>query len=343
MRRLQFAMIALVATSFGATLITTSAEAKPPVKKSSSKKKSTRSRDRKGCPPVRRTRRTRPSGTRTITRVVPGTNTKTIVEREVIKKVTIDQATIDKLKEEILSGIKFPDVPAAKVDLSSLEARLTALEASITSIQDQMKKDRTFDLRKTAHFEEQLCDILTIVKKQQECLDELCKKNVGTRSMPSMNTMAPVAGAGAAIHNAKVSISRDIDGNIFNGSNFRVQTGLDIGKVPVIGGILGGDSALQVYADHFEVPSSLGAISGAGLAGRFYNGNSGKVRLYAGAGAGVYTTNFAKSAPHQTESGGKLFVGLETNRRTFLEFNVTSVQNYGPASRTAKVYFGQRF
>ena len=248
MRRLDIAMIALVATTFGASVCVTPTLAKPPVKKSSSKKKSvSRSRrDRKGCPPVRRTRKarpTRPSGTRTVT--PPRVVTNTIIKDRVVK-ATIDQATLDQLRRDIIAGIKFPEMTTTKVDLSSIEARLTAQEAMINSLLEQSKKDRTFDLRKTAHFEEQLCDILTLVKKQQECIDELCKKNGMTRSAaPAMN-MAPAAAAAvgaAAIKPARLSIARDIDGNIFNGNRLRVQTGYDLGKFPGVPRLLGGDSA----------------------------------------------------------------------------------------------------
>ena len=350
MRRLQFAIIALVATSVGASVCATPTLAKPPVKKhsakkptmkkSSSKKMSAAARRRRnGCPPVIRTKRHTPvtprGGKTIIIKTPPVTNT---IIREVVKKVTIDQETLDKLKAEIIAGIKFPDIPEAKVDLSKIEAQIALLMECCKTMEENYKKDKTFDLRRTAHFEEQLCDILTLVKKQQECIEELCKKN-GTRSMAPV--MAPaMMGGGAAIKPAKISIGRDIDGDMFNGDKFRVQTGYDLGKVPVIGDVLGGPSTLQIYADHFEVGTPT---TGAGLAGRFYTSDSGKVRLYAGGGAGVYTTNFARGGAHQTENGGKVFVGLETNRRSYLEFNVTSVQNYGPASRTAKVYFGQRF
>lgn len=356
MRRLQFAMIALVATAVGASVCATPTLAKPPVKKHSAKKSTakkssskksaaSRRRDRNGCPPVRKTSKSRPStshGGKTVyIKTPPVTNT---IIRDRVVKATIDQATLDKLREDIIAGIKFPDMPAAKVDLSKIEAQIAMLMECCKAMEENYKKDKTFDLRRTAHFEEQLCDILTLVKKQQECIDELCKKNGGMSSGAS-STMGSgmtrsVSTGGAEIKPAKISIARDIDGDLFNGNRLRVQTGYDLGKFPVIGDVLGGPSTLQIYADHFEVGTP---VSGAGLAGRFYTSDSGKVRLYAGGGAGVYTTNFTRGGSHQTENGGKVFVGLETNRRSFLEFNVTSVQNYGPASRTAKVYFGQRF
>jgi hypothetical protein len=264
---------------------------------------------------------------------------------------TIDQETLDKLKQEIIDAIKIPEPKDVNVDMSPILARLAAQEKMIQTLIEcceMYKKDRTFDLRKTAHFEEQLCDILTIVKQQQECLDKLCKQaGVGGAGMGGN---AAMGGGGRSVTTrtvepiqmkpAKISISRDIDGDIFNGSDFRVQTGYDLGKFPLFGG---NNSTLQLYADHFEVDTPT---SGAGLAGRFYTGKTGKINLYGGAGVGVYTTNFATGGAHQTETGGKVFVGLETNRRSFVEFSVTSIQNYTAAqggSRKANVYFGQRF
>jgi hypothetical protein len=343
MRRLQFAMIALVATAVGASVCAVPSMAKPPMKKSSAKKSSmkkkvsskksaTRRRgDRKGCPPVRPRRK----GTRIQTirppRPVEG-------PREINVKATIDQETLDRLKQEIIDAIKIPEPAAAKdVDLSAITARLDAQQKMIQMLIEcceLYKKDRTFDLRKTAHFEEQLCDILTIVKQQQECLDKLCKGMSGgmaAGTAPAMTTrkvMGPVE-----MKPAKISLSRDVS----NGDEAGAQLGYDLGKFPILGG---NNSTLQVYADHFETAVP---ISGAGLAGRFYTGKTGKLNLYGGAGVGAYTTNFTRGGVHTTENGGKVFVGLETNRRTFVEFNVTSIQNYGSNSNRSNVYFGQRF
>jgi hypothetical protein len=347
MRRLQFALIALVATAVGGSAICVSPvlAAKPP--KKSSKKSSVRKkvtsrsrRDRRGCPP-RRTRVKR-QRIQTIQPVRPMKQEP----REINVKATIDQETLDRLKQEIIDAIKIPEAqPAKDVDLTPIMARLAAQEKMIQTLIEcceMYKKDRTFDLRKTAHFEEQLCDILTIVKQQQECLDKLCKQMGGGASM----------GSGASTGNAmttrsmtepiqmkpaRLSVSRDVDGNLFDGDDFRVQLGYDLGKFPLFGG---NKSALQLYADHFEVGTP---VSGAGLAGRFYTGKTGKLNLYGGAGVGAYTTNFAQRGAHQTENGGKVFVGLETNRRSFVEFTVTSIQNYGANSNRSNVYFGQRF
>jgi hypothetical protein len=348
MRRLQFAMIALVATAVGASVCAVPSMAKPPMKKSSAKKSSmkkkvsakkssTRRRtDRKGCPP-RRPRPPRGPRTQGIPPRPPVENPRTINV-----KATIDQETLDKLKQDIIDAIKIPEPAAAKdVDLSAITARLDAQQKMIQMLIEcceLYKKDRTFDLRKTAHFEEQLCDILTIVKQQQECLDKLCKgmgggmaagsgAGMGT-GMTTRKVMGPVE-----MKPAKISLSRDVS----NGDEAGAQLGYDLGKFPILGG---SNSVLQVYADHFETAVP---ISGAGLAGRFYTGKTGKLNLYGGAGVGAYTTNFTRGGTHQTENGGKVFVGLETNRRTFVEFNVTSIQNYGSNSNRSNVYFGQRF
>jgi hypothetical protein len=348
MRRLQFALIALVATAVGASVCASPILAAKPPKKSSKKsmtrKKVTSSRsrrDRKGCPP-RRSRTKRPP--RGIQPTPPRGTTTRIIEREVVKKVELSQETLDKLKQEIIDSIKFPDIPKPDpVDLTAIIARLDAQQKMLQMLIEcceQYKKDRTFDLRKTAHFEEQLCDILTIVKQQQECLDKLCKQMGTSTTMgsgPTRNVTTRTASEPVQMKPARLSVSRDIDGDIFDGSDFRVQTGYDLGKFPLFGG---NNSALQLYADHFEVGTPT---SGAGLAGRFYAGKTGRINLYGGAGVGVYTTNFAQGGAHQTETGGKVFVGLETNRRSFVEFNVTSIQNYGSNSRRANVYFGQRF
>ncbi len=347
MRRLQFAMIALVATAVGASVCAVPSMAKPPMKKSSAKKSSMKKKvsakksssrrrgDRKGCPPRRPTKRIirnspprphMPDGPR-------------VIEREVVKRVELSEETLTKLKEEIIAGIKFPDMPKAEVDLSAITARLDAQQKMIQMLIEcceLYKKDRTFDLRKTAHFEEQLCDILTIVKQQQECLDKLCKSMGGgmasSSAMGGGMTTRKVTGP-VEMKPAKISISRDVS----NGDEAGAQLGYDIGQFPLFGGR---NSTLQVYADHFETATP---ISGAGLAGRFYAGKTGKVNLYGGAGVGAYTTNFTRAGAHQTENGGKVFVGLETNRRTFVEFNVTSIQNYGSNANRSNVYFGQRF
>ncbi len=352
MRRLQFAMIALVATAVGASVCAVPSMAKPPMKKSSAKKSSMKKKvsakkpaahrrgDRKGCPPIRHKK---PRGPRTIStpprpHMPDGPR---VIEREVVKRVELSEETLTKLKEEIIAGIKFPDMPKAEVDLSAITARLDAQQKMIQMLIEcceLYKKDRTFDLRKTAHFEEQLCDILTIVKQQQECLDKLCKgMGGGMASGSAMGggtgmTTRKVTGP-VEMKPAKISISRDVS----NGNEAGAQLGYDIGQFPLFGG---SNSTLQVYADHFETATP---ISGAGLAGRFYAGKTGKVNLYGGAGVGAYTTNFTRAGAHQTENGGKVFVGLETNRRTFVEFNVTSIQNYGSNANRSNVYFGQRF
>jgi hypothetical protein len=337
MRRLQFAMIALVATAVGASVCAVPSMAKPPMKKSSSKKSSMKKKssakksssrrrgDRRGCPPVR---------------VNPPPRIIRETPREINVKATIDQETLDKLKQEIIDAIKIPEATApTPVDLTPIMARLDAQQKMIQMLIEcceLYKKDRSFDLRKTAHFEEQLCDILTIVKQQQECLDKLCKQMgggmaAGSGTAPAMTTRK-VTGP-IEMKPAKISLSRDVS----NGDEAGAQLGYDIGKFPILGG---SNSALQVYVDHFETAVP---ISGAGLAGRFYTGKTGKVNLYGGAGVGAYTTNFTRGGTHQTENGGKVFVGLETNRRTFVEFNITSIQNYGSNSNRSNVYFGQRF
>ncbi|MGC4044562.1 MAG: hypothetical protein QM758_12275 [Armatimonas sp.] len=329
MRRLQFALVALIATTVGVAVCATPSMADAPGKKTTRKKVTSRSRSRKACPPKRIVRTVRPVAppkTQIIYR-------DKIVYRDRVVKAEISQATLDKLKKDIIDSIKIPE--PKETDLTPILTKLDSQEKMIQMLLEcceQYKKDKTFDLRKTAHFEEQLCDILTLIKQQQECLDMLCKKMPSGTTTTRTTVTQPLQ-----MKPAKISVSRDIDGNIFDGEDFRVQLGYDLGKFPLFGGT---NSALQLYADHFEVGQPT---TGAGLSGRFYTNKTGRLYMYGGAGVGAYTTNFAQDGPHQTEAGGKVFVGLETNRRSFVEFNVTSIQNYGANSRKANVYFGQRF
>ncbi len=328
MRRLQFAIVALIATSVGASVCATPSLADGMPRKST-KKKVTPRRTRKACPPRRIVRTVRPVAPPKVI------YKDRIVYRDRVVKAEISQATLDKLKKDIIDSIKIPE--PKDTDLTPVLAKLDAQEKMIQMLLEcceEYKKNRTFELRKTAHFEEQLCDILTLVKQQQECLDKLCKTMAptGTGTITRTTVTQPLE-----MKPARISVARDIDGDIFDGNEFRVQLGYDLGKFPLFGGT---NSALQLYADHFEVGQPT---TGAGLSGRFYTNKTGRLYAYGGAGVGVYTTNFTQNGPHQTEAGGKVFVGIETNRRSFIEFNVTSIQNYGANSRKANVYFGQRF